>query len=62
MYVVIPLFPASVASVPITSSASYPGTSSMGILYAFMISFIIGTDKRITSGVSSLCNPTISDL
>ena len=32
-----------------------PATSRMGMRYARIISFIIGTERRIASGVSSRC-------
>ena len=38
-----------------TPEASYPATSRMGMRYARIISFIIGTERRIASGVSSRC-------
>ncbi len=55
MYVATPACPALVASVPMTSSASYPGISSMGIRMALSISFIIGTDFLMSSGQASRC-------
>ena len=44
-----------VASVPITSSASKPGASSMGMRQAPSMSFIIGTARLMSSGVASRC-------
>ena len=53
MKVVKPSFSAFFARVPITSSASNPGTPRAGILNASKILWIKGTASLIASGVAS---------
>ena len=54
IYVNSPSFSAFFATVPMISSASYPLSSSILIPNCVKISWIIGTESRIGSGVESL--------
>ena len=55
IYVLMPVLPLFCARVPITSSASKPAASSIGIFIAARMSFMMGTEAWMSSGVASRC-------